>query len=502
MADIGDLLVESIFEKKNYIKIVFRYPIIFDHAKIVDILTRKKSQPTYLKNVTLDRVTSAIGGYDTGYGFQYTVWGIGNPDAGRRIYHNGSKYPIRLNSEELISELSFSFLEKDIKFRMRFFGNLAEIRPKPPLSVIKELISLLKEALAPNPQIFLSSAKEKLRSAKVDFLRGRYRSVVHNLYYTMFNVIKSLQAKEGKQRFLKHRKVSETLERILGEIQRGTSTLEVLERTQFEKINLDEYLSIVEEARAMRELADYGVGFEAGGSEEQLAEMLSKAEELVTISDYIVNGWISVENGKMILHSEEEEEFPLPSDLLNRVGLEEDLLMEGLLVLTDEFNATIFAYHLLAENDVYFSKFPWSFFRGEDYARYENGCYSHQHSPEKGFIKLSRKTVKKWSAIIKPHKLDYLGACKENVTQRLCLFFSDCFLEMYAFRDGRLYLFSPLDESGFHLQLKAFRKMERIIKKIVSKNWPSYSILFSTIEILGKRKCARIGFGKDKERRA
>ena len=488
LANIGDLLVESISDKKNYIRIVFRYPIIFDHAKIVDILTRKRSKPTYLQNVTLDRVTLTIGGYDTGRVFQYTVWGIGNPDAGRRIYLDGSKYPIRLKNEEMISELRFSFLEKGKKFRMRFIGNLAEIRPKPSPSVVKELISFLKEALAPSSQIFLSSAKEKLRSAKVDFLRGRYRSVVHNLYYTMFNAIKSLQAKEGKQRFLKHKKVGETLERILSEIQRGTSTLKVLGRTQFEKLNLDEYLSVVEEARALRELADYGVGFEAGGNEEQLAEMLSKAEELVTISDYIVNEMMSTEDGKMILHaSREQEELTLPEDLLNRVGLEEDLIMKSLLVLTDEFNATVFGYRLLAENDVYFTKFPSSFFRGGDYARYESGCYSHQHSPEKGFIELSRKTVKKWSAIIKPHKLEDLGACKENVSQRLCLLINDCFLEIYVFPDGRLYLFSPFDESSFHLQLKAFRNMEGIIKKIVSKNWPDYSILFSTIEILVRK---------------
>lgn len=484
-----DLLVESISEKRGYVKIVFRFPIVFDHARIFSILTREGPKHKYLQNVKLDRVTVTIGGYDTGYGFQQTIRGIDNPNTGQRTYLEGTKYPAKLNRDQMVSELSFSFIEGRKKFRIRFVNDFVEIRPKPSSSVVNELISLLKESFVSNPRIFLSSAKEKLRSAKVDFLRGRYRSAVHNIYYAIFNAISSLQATEKEEFYLEHGKISETLEQIFGKIQQGTTTSKILGRTHFQRLNLDEYLAVVEEARDLRNLADYKVKFEAGGKEQHLAELLSKAEELVAISHYVVDESMFTEYGKIVLHfPREQEEIPLPSDLIDYINRpmlrEEDLIVKSLLISTDDFNATVFAYCLLSRNDVYYTKFSSYFFQGGHFMKYENGTYHHQRAPESGFIELSSKTVKKWSATIKPENLERLGTSKQNATQRLCLFFDGCFLEMHIFPDGRIYMFSPLDDTRFHSQTNAFRNMERVIKKIVSKNWPDYSILSSAIEIL------------------
>jgi len=439
----------------------------------------------------LERVTLTIGGYDTGDGFQYTIWSLDNPNTGKRIYLDGTKYPAKLDEGQMVSELNFSFLEGRKKFRMRFVNKFVEIRPKPSRSIVEELISLLKGSLFPSPLVFLSSAREKLRSAKVDFLRGRYRSTIHNIYYAMFNAINSLQATEKKEFYLEHGKVSETLEQVFAEIREEKTTSRIVGSKYFQRLNVDEYLSVVEEARDLRNLADYKVRFEAGGMEKRLAEILSKAEELVTLSEYVIEGSMATRDGKIVLHfPHAQNEFPLPDDLYDYISQpyrEEDLVMDSLLVLADDFDATVLAYRLLTRSDVYLTKFSWSSFQGGEFAKYENGCYSTQSRPGKGFIELSRKTVKKWSAIIKPHNLEELGVSKENTFQRLCIFFNYCFLEMYIFPDGRIYLFSPLDETEFQLKLKAFRNMERVINKTISKNWPDYSVLSSNVEILQRK---------------
>jgi len=481
---VQDLLVEEIIDNDDYVRIVFRYSIIHDHAEIFNILTKEKPKVRHLQTLKLERVTLTIGGYDTGYGFQYTIGGTANPHAGKRIYLKGSEYPVKLEEDTMISELNFSFLEKEKerqvkKFRIRIVNDLLEIRPKPSSAVTKELVSLIKRALTSNSRVLLSSAKEKLRSAEIDFLRGRYRAAMHNIYYAMYNAIKSLQVEEGKKHFLSHRKVGKELEEILSNIQRRES--------RFQRLNLDEYLSVVEEARELRELADYGIEFEAGGNEKKIAQLLSTAEELVTISQYVLGKGIFMRFGKPVLHFPSAQgECPLPRDLLDILDFKGDIIMRSLIVLTKDFNATVFAYRLLSKNEIYFTDSSSYFFQGGHFARYKNGNYEYSSSAKKGFIELSRENVKKWSKMIKPNALEDLATCKENVTQSLCLFFDDCFLEIYVFPDGRIYLFSLLDEARLHLQLKAFRNIGIVIQKIVSKNWSDYSVLSSPIEIVQK----------------
>jgi uncharacterized protein (UPF0332 family) len=485
VSEIGDLVVKSISEKGNCLKVVFRYPIIANHLSIFSTLTRNKSDLVYLQHMTLNRVTLTVGGYDTGDGFQYTIGGIGNPNVGKRIHVDGSKYPVKLKNSEMVSEMSFSFLEKEKRtrarrFRIRFVNNFMEVRPRPSISVTKELVSLLKETITPTSRVFLASAREKLRSAKVDFVRGSYRTAIHNVYYAVYNAVKSLQTRGGKRLFLEHENVARTLEQILVEIQEKEG--------KFQELNLDEFSSIIEDARELRELADYGVGFEAGGSEILIAHMLSKAEALITITEYVLDKAVAEINGKTVLHfPQEQDESSFPSHLVERIDLENDLLINSMLVLSDDFNSTVFAYQLLSENDVYYTKASEYFFNGEYFAKYHSGCFSYRRRPGKGYIRLSRETVKKWSAVVKPRELEDLGTCKDNVVQRLPIFFKDRFLEMYAFPDGRFYVLSKIKGSGLDQQLESFQHLDRKISRIISKKWPDYSIMYLPLQVLHRK---------------
>jgi len=270
------------------------------------------------------------------------------------------------------------------------------------------------------------------------------------------------------------------LEQILNEIRE--------KENKFRELNLDEYTSIIEETFELRELADYGVAFEAGGNEKQIAQILSKAEELITITEYILDKAMVTENGKAVLHfPREQEDHYLPSDLFEDLSLDGNSIIKSMLVLANDFDATIFAYRLLSERNVYFTKSPPYFFQGGTFAKYKNGHFSYQDRPAKGFIELSKETVKKWSMLVKPKKLGDIGTCRENVTQYLPIFFQDCFLDLLVLPDGRLYLSSSLNEQCFQSQLKAFKAIEQVIKKILEKHWSDYSVLSAPIEILSQK---------------
>jgi uncharacterized protein (UPF0332 family) len=331
-----------------------------------------------------------------------------------------------------------------------------------------------------NALVFLSSAHEKIRAAKSDFLKGRYREAMHNIYYAMHNATKSLQARRGEGTFLDHKNIGKNIGRVLGLLQQ--------ESANFQRLNLDEYSSIAEEARRFRELADYGIGFEAGGSEKQLSRMLYEAEELATISDYVINKWTTKTNGKLNLHfPREQEETFLLNESLDEVHPGNYFVVRSLLVLTDNFNVTVFAYRLLCERDLYYTDMSPYFFQGGHYAKYENGTLTYQEEPEKGFVELTRENIKQWSSIVKPRALEDLATSKEDKIQDLRLFFRDCFLELYILPDGRFYLISQLDDHNLHSLLLAFEGFERIIKKHIEKDYPINSVMSLPTEILKKK---------------
>ncbi len=114
------------------------------------------------------------------------------------------------------------------------------------------------------------------------------------------------------------------------------------------------------------------------------------------------------------------------------MDFEENITMNSHTVLTDDFNATVFAFCLLSKDEVFFTKLSPYFFRGEHFARFKNGVYEYQSSPEKGFLLLSKENAKKWFSLLKTDKLEKLAKQKENVTQNLCVFFNDYFFDIYS----------------------------------------------------------------------
>jgi hypothetical protein len=214
--------------------------------------------------------------------------------------------------------------------------------------------------------------------------------------------------------------------------------------------------------------------------------MISKTEDLVTIGEYLAReSGIFTRNGMIVLHlPQEQEEIPIPNDLIERARPKEDSIVVSFIVSSDSFDSTIFAYRLLSDRNVYYTETEACFFRGGTFGKYEKGHLTYTTEPERGFIELSKKNVKKWSRITKNHRLQDLATCKENVIQDISIFFAGHFFEIFAYPDGRLFLFSPLENRSLKKLLQSFHKIEELIKKTLSKDCEDYSILSSPVNIL------------------
>jgi uncharacterized protein (UPF0332 family) len=482
MAEFEGSLVLNILNKDDYTKILFRQPIIFEYEAIYKAFTKTKTEFTSFQDLRFEQLTLTLGGYDTGFGFQYTINGISNPDKGKRTYVKND-FPSTLKQDEVVSEIGFVFFEKSkhqrqTKFRMRFVYNFLEIRPTPSRAITVEILECLKQAILTNESVFLSSAKEKVRSAKINFLKGYYRESMHNIYYAMLNATQALQAKEGLGTRFEHSKLSKNIDEALCRIQQTS--------TDFQKLNRDIYSKIAEEARELRELADYGIGFEAGGSEKRLAQMLSKAEELVTISDYAINKKMVTRNNRINLHYPREQEESL---ILSDFGeYDTDFLFQSMLIITAEFDATIFSYKLLSENSLYYTEDSENFFKGGSFGKLDNGVLKYRDKPENGFLELTRENVEKWSKIMKPNHLEFLATTKEDSIQRLNLFYKGYFFSLFVFPDGRLYFFSRIDGTHFNKQLSVSNDFENLLKKIVETEYKTSSIFSLQKEVIRKKK--------------
>ena len=68
-----------------------------------------------------------------------------------------------------------------------------------------------------------------------------------------------------------------------------------------------------------------------------------------------------------------------------------------MLIITEEFDATIFSYKLLSENSLYYTEDSEYFFKGGSFGKLDNGVLTYQDEPEKGFLELTRENVEKWS---------------------------------------------------------------------------------------------------------
>ena len=190
MAELEDSFVLNINNKDDCTEIKFRQPIIFEYQLIYKGLTSLPDFNT-LQDLKFEQLMKTVGGYDSGFGFQHTLDGLSNREAGKRIFVKDN-FPSSVKGDEMIAEMRFSFAEKNKgirqrKFRMRFVYDFVEIRPSPSPLMLREILEHLKRAIFGNEAIFLSSAKEKIKSAKSNFLRGYYREAMHNIYYALLS---------------------------------------------------------------------------------------------------------------------------------------------------------------------------------------------------------------------------------------------------------------------------------------------------------------------------
>ena len=485
-------IIDRVEENQESVSIFFNYEVIFDHAKIVDAF-RTKGQ------TFLEKFTVTIGGYKTPSGFQYTIRGFDNPSRGTAYEKTGQDYPIDLPEGHIISELIFSHTMGKVKYCVKIVADLMHIQPRPNRDLVDKYIRILKDALTTSHLVYLQNAKEVLISAKTEFLKGAYHSCAHNIYYSLFNIIKALAVREGRKGKIPHGGAAEEILRELVKgIKDGTysalSRNDSDDRKAFQNLDVERYIGAVRDAYRIRQTTDYTSSFEAGAAREEMSKLISITEELVTISDYVLNGFTrtSSKSKQLILHSPYQDEDKMyPSDLLENEFIrlrENKLLLTGF--ISGDFNANEFAYSFLLRKRILFTDVTPSK-NSHLFAKYENGRKLFEISsiktkpqPADGYIHLIGKNVAKWSAIIKPHKLKELSHTKNDL-QVLDFLYSKYFYSLHILPDGRLYLMSDINGRNFGKQLSATERLKDILVKSIPNKWKNQSsVLFSPINIV------------------
>jgi hypothetical protein len=182
-------------------------------------------------------------------------------------------------------------------------------------------------------------------------------------------------------------------------------------------------------------------------------------------------------------HPREQEESLILGDSLDSGT---DFLFQSMLIIAEEFDATVFTYKLLSENNLYFTELSEYFFRGGSFGKLYNGVLTYQDKPEEGFVELTKENVKNWSEIVKPGHLEFLATTKEDRIQSLNLFYKGYFFSLYVFPDGRLYFFSRIDGTHFNQQLSISTDFESLLKKIAETEYVMSSIFSLQKEVVRK----------------
>lgn len=498
-------LVEEILTKKDSTKIVFRYFTVFDHKRIADALLDPNFAKSVSGTIKIEKFTVTTGGFETTDGFQYTVFGFFNPQAGRKIEYDGTSYPVKLREDELVSEMRFVHSKNGRIYLVVLFSNYLEIKPKPPTQIVKAYIRALKQSLTESPRIFLKSAEEKIESAMLNFTEGRYRSVPHEAYYALYNIVQSLAVQSGMSSNIGHDATTQKiLSKIMYQIASGNhitfrkSDVWKKHKCDFKLIDPQRYSKIVIDLYEMRSLADYTSIYEIGEFTSKLSALLLKVEELLNLCHYMEEGSIAFADGRLVrIFREERELEPYPNEMFSGQRLEKGecrILQKGL-ILAENFDPKEFLLKFLSRTDIYYVRFLPPRPGERLYVKYEkrgskrkfSATFSTKFAVEHNYIPLTIETVKKWSRIIKPDEIRLLRLKTEIYSRRLVFSDGKFFFELYIFPDGRFYMLSSVNDQKTSDQIAAMLRLREVIAKTVSSVWQYCStISFSTISIITK----------------
>lgn len=493
-----DIVKEQI-ETSNNITVIFNHHLIFDHSRIVETFLKEKRWG----NFSLDKITATFGGFKTRDGFQQNLLMFSHPRPTidrSEIQFAGDKYPVSLNEGYMISELVFTHLFQNKEFRIRVLADAIEFSPKPKTSSIEKYVNLLKDAFTIPQEVYLLNSEERLTSATMEFLIGRYRAVAHDLYYSLLNITMALATKDGMEiKKLRHGKIPWLLMRLLKKIQSGDyatfreSKIWRDHLKSFQHLDVAKYVKSARDAYKLRRLADYTTHFEAGITKEKISKLISSTEELANLTRHAIEGSIAVdvESGNLVLYRNLEEGSPLPVETFRYElkGLDENKILMSGKITTSNFRPSKFVLSfLLHDRIIYTDMIPSKTL--DLFVRYENGKRiieaipkKEQPSPNPGFIHFSKKTARRLSEIIKPRKIEELknsDSCENHLIEFL---FTDFFFQLYVLSDGRFYLFSSLRGEYADKQIAAFVELKKIIQQCVERIWTA-RVFFSPMNIL------------------
>lgn len=479
-------MVERVLENSESCTIIYNTPIIFSFKEIVEAFTGRKKIRKLEGKFRLQKVVVTAGGFETRFGFQYSILGAMG-DARRKVEYEGTQYPIELNENEFVSELMFTYLCRKQKYFIRIVSDSIEIRPKPRSSFLSGLIKILKDTLSPSHHIFALSAKEKMRSAKLNFLACRYRSAAHDVYYALHNIVQSLLSFRGENTKFRHGALDKILSRELHNIKTVYGV---------DASNVEKYSHLGKESYKLRELADYESAFEAGNALENLSNIMLRTQELLNLSTDMLTGSVAMVDGRLcVLLEEAKYERPFPTELSKSRLVEKVRILLSGLVLMENFNTHKFLLELIQQKGLYFTDIVPDF-DTTVYAKYENGKYQYslvKKAPNQGYIPLTKKNVRKWSETIRDKKVDELKFSPESIGEDFAFFYHRHFFKLHIIPDGRFYLVFNMNKKGIDKQIGALISLRNLICRVLSNISPdSFDVLFSPITILEKGKVSFI----------
>lgn len=506
MAVRDEFLIEDKLYEKDSVKIVFKPLIIFDHERIVNLLTNPAFSKSFSGRIDLKDFTVTTGGYDTERGFQYTVYGWFNSQVGKRVLHRGSEYPVQLSEGEYISKMQFDLVTKTRSFLVTISSHFMEIRPKPSSELVKSFIRKMKESLTESHTVFLKSARVKLNSAVLDFLGGRYRSVPHSIYYAVYDVVKALSIMSGMDSNIKHdKKAQERLTAVLSQVSSGKhkkfreSDVWREDKGLFKKIDLERYSRLILDLYEMRRMADYEKSFEIREFVPELSNLLLKAEELFGLTTYmeersLVVGGRGRDEKIVLIFPQDRELSPDPYSSFGRYPPtkgEVEMLKEGM-ILAENFDLSKFLARFLRRKNILYSPFssPRSWRRSFVKCEKNNGKWTfsetcdEEHAKEHGYIPYTIDGMKEISKLTKADEIAFLDS-NEMIGARACTFSTrGHFFELYILSDGRFCISSRLTDQKTAEQVDATLKIAEMLAKDMAKQWPDCSsIAFSPISL-------------------